>query len=346
MAIVKKHPKTSTMPQYVEYFPQDYVEGEKLPVDLFFHGIGELIGKKTLDEFADFHSFLKKGTDKKRIITVLPQDDGSNLFDDKEAVQLMSVIDKYCNGQLFVCGLSRGAGTSISIAMSNSTVKVKTCGRIIMCPPTWEGMDEKLFDDVPTWIFAGAKDVADTATKIDRMVNTIDDIRRAGKGKNMYLSVFPNDDHYIWTEVMGAVGVPPINPANGAKSWKGFNTVTKVVNGVNTSVPVAIEVECVNNPAVDVYDFLLLQKPGDYKPLPLLSEVPTPAPPPVTPPTTKTLMRVNITGAGKPGMVNVLRQYTDKSDNVEMDTEVDISIGSKIRITIFNKTKVIDVIEL
>lgn len=270
MAIVKTHPRTSTLPPYVEIFPNDYTDGQKLPVDIFLHGIGETTTRKTLQEFADFHRFLHKGVDAKKMIQVLPQDDGVSLFDDKEVVALLPVVEKYGNGQLYVSGLSRGAGTAMCIIMSNSVVKAKTCGRIILCPPTWEGMDEKLFDDVPTWIFAGAKDVADPATSIGRQVNTIDDIRRAGKGKNLYFSVFPNDDHYIWTEVMGAVGVPPINPGNGASEWKGKNTV----NGVS----VEVTVKCVNNPAVDVYDFLKLQKLGDYKPLPLLSDPAAPAP--------------------------------------------------------------------
>lgn len=85
---------------------------------------------------------------------------------------------------------------------------------------------------------------------------------------------------------MGAVGVPPINPTNGAASWSGTNTV----NGQTVNVTV----ECVNDPAVDVYDFLLMQNLGDYKPLPRLSDKPaepapnpepTPAPTPQPEPT-------------------------------------------------------------
>lgn len=343
--------KTSTMPGYGEVFPDTYKEGDKLPVIVFLHGIGEIASKKSLKSAVDFHSWFKKAANVKNIIAILPQDDGSNLFDDKELVQLIPVIQKYSNGQVCLSGLSRGGGTTISTIMSNSTIKKMVCCYIILCPPTWEGMDEKLFasDNVPVWLFAGAKDVADTATKIDRMVNTVDDIRRAGRTKDFYFSVFPNDDHYIWTEVMGAIGKPPITPTNGAKSWKGLNTVTKIVNNVSTSAPVAIEVECLNNPACDVYDFFLLQHRDNYKPLPLAIEAqpePIPAPPVSgTPP--KTLMRVNITGAGKPGMVNVLKQYTDKSNAVEMLTEVDIvKVGAKTRITIFNKENVIDTIEL
>lgn len=330
MAIVKKYPRTSTLPPYVEIFPNDYKEGEKLPVDFFLHGIGELTTKKTLDEFASFHTFLHKGVDAKRIIQVLPQDDGTSLFDDKEVVALLPVVDKYCNGQLFISGLSRGAGTTMSIIMSNSVVKAKRTASIIMCPPTWESMNEFLFDDKPTWIFAGALDDADPtshSTRIDRQVNTIDDIRKAGKGKNLYFSVFPNDDHYIWTEVMGAVGVPPINPTNGAASWTAGG----------------ITVECVNDPACDVYDFLLLQKPNDYKPLPRKSTIqPAPVPAPTTT-TAKSVMRVNITGAGKAGYINVVLQYIDSGGNKSSDaprlaTEVDtVQVSGKTRYTIKNK---------
>lgn len=302
------HEATATMVGYGEILPSDYTEGEKLPVGIFMHGIGEKAPDKTLTAAVDFHYWLKTAVDKKRMIWLVPQDNGQNLFDDKELVQLIPIIKKYWDGRLILAGLSRGGGTTISTIMSNSILKTMVSCYLIMCPPTWEGMDEKLVavDDTPTWIFAGAKDAADPATKIDRIINTVDDILKAGRKKNFYFSVFPNDDHNIWTEVMGRIGVPPISPADGAASVKGFNTVTKIVNGVPTSAPVAIELQTVNNPAVDVYDFALLQRKGDYKPLPLLSDKPEeePAPipmppvvvppvvtPPVTPPATPVFFR-------------------------------------------------------
>ncbi len=102
---------------------------------------------------------------------------------------------------------------------------------------------------------------------------------RCGSSQDsFYFSVFPDQDHQLWPEVLGAIGVPPINPTTGAKSWKGENTVG--------TQKVPIEVACVNNPAIDIYDFFLLQHKGDYKPLPLLSDVqPLPIPDPVEPPT-------------------------------------------------------------
>src|SRR5205085_7428457 len=146
-----------------EIFPDSYKEGDKLPVQFFLHGIGELSTKKTLKQAVDFHSWLKTAADKKNIIFVLPQDDGTSLFDDKEVAKVLPVIEKYSNGQVCLSGLSRGAGATLSIYMSSSATKSAFCCYIALCPPTWEGMDEKLIasSNVPLWIFAGAKDTAD-----------------------------------------------------------------------------------------------------------------------------------------------------------------------------------------
>ncbi len=156
MAIIKIHELSAILPPYGEIFPQDYQEGERLPVQFFMHGIGELATKKTLTAMVAFHKWLQTAADKKRIIYVLPQDDGKSLFDDNEILKLLPVIEKYSNGQVCLSGLSRGAGTTLSIAGSTSPVKKVICCYIAMCPPTWEGMNEKALQELeePLWIFA------------------------------------------------------------------------------------------------------------------------------------------------------------------------------------------------
>lgn len=292
MSYTKYIQKTSSMPGYGIIFPSGYVEGTKLPVEVFLHGIGEISTKKTLQQCVDFHFWFKTAADKKKMIYILPQDDGTSLFDDKELIQLMPTIQKYSNGQVTLSGLSRGAGTCLSVAGTDSAINPIITGMIVICPPSWEGMNEakiaaKLY---PIWWFHGAKDAADPGTYITRAINTVDDIRRAGRTKNFYFSVYPSGTHYIWNQVMNSIGVPPITPANGANSWSGKNTV----NGTEVS----ITVPCVNNPAVDVYDFMLLQKLGNYKPLPLLTDVVEPPAPSPTPTTGADLLSVDSTPDG------------------------------------------------
>lgn len=274
MAITIIHAATSTMVGYGEILPTDYKDGEKLPVGVFMHGIGEISSKKSLADAVNFHYWLKTAADKKRMVWLVPQDNGTNLFDDKELVQLIPTIKNYWNEQLILSGLSRGGGTTISTLMSNSVLKAMVTTYLILCPPTWESMDEKLFaaDDTPVWIFFGAKDAA---VSISSIVNTVDDVIKAGRTKNFYFSVFPNDDHFIWNEVMGRIGVPPISPADGATEWVIKDSTGKII----------YQVACVNNPAVDVYDFALMQKKGDYKPLPLLTDEPEEQPAPIPTPT-------------------------------------------------------------
>lgn len=280
---VKITQKTATVCGYGEYFPAVHQDGDKRDVLIFLHGIGEILSKKTLEQAVAFHAFFQKVADFTGMIIILPQDDGTSLFDDKEVVQIMPHVRTYAK-RIYLGGLSRGAGTSLSIKCSRtSSVKQYISGYLFICPPTWEGMDEVGFamDDTPSWWIHGAKDQADPATYISRAANTVDDFRRAG-AKNFYFSIFPSDDHYIWIEVLTALGYPPVSPINGAASWSGKNTV----NGQT----VDITVQCVNNPALDVYSFLRLQTKGQpYKPMPLLSDGPMPVPPPIPAPTPSTM---------------------------------------------------------
>lgn len=265
------------MPGYGIIFPDGYQEGQKLPVEVFLHGIGEISSKKTLQQAVDFHFWFKAAADKKKMIYILPQDDGTSLFDDKELLQILPVIQKYSvDGMFTLSGLSRGAGTCLSIAGSSSIVNQYVSGMVVICPPTWSGMDKAKMAAQPysIWWFHGAKDVADVATSISRAVSTVDAIRKAGK-KNFYFSVYPDGDHYIWTKVMNVFGTPPINPTTGAKEWIIKDTAGNILH----------QVTCVNNPACDVYDFMLSQHKGVYPALPLLGSVEAPAPAPAPTPT-------------------------------------------------------------
>lgn len=270
MPITTYHEVTSTMPGYGLIKPANYVEGRKYPVFVFLHGIGEVAGKKTLKACVDFHYWLKPAADKKGIIFIVPQDNGSALFDDKELVQLIPIIKKYTDGRVGIGGLSRGGGTALAVYMSDSVVMDLVTFCLALCPGNWEAMNEAkaAVRTIPLQIFAGAKDAA---VKIATIVNTVDDIIRAGRKDNFYLHVFYNEDHYLWNEVMNAVNTPPITPALGATSWPGTNTVNGVA--VNVVVP------CVNDPAIDVYDYFLMQWPGNYKPLPRMN-IPAPIPAP------------------------------------------------------------------
>jgi hypothetical protein len=262
MATTQVFQATSTMPAYGIIYPHHYVNTRKWPVCVFCHGIGESGNRKSIQQCVDFHGFLKTLADINGVVFVLPQDADADVFGDGEIVKVWSKAKAISDGRLGLGGLSMGGGGTLSVHMSNATINDDVTFYFPICPPSWESMDERMVadDKVPMWSFMGAKD---TAVSIASFTNTMGDIIAAGRKENFYVSIFPNKDHYIWGRVMETR--PPITPAEGVRLYGG--------------------IECVDDPAVSVMEYFLMQWPNDYKPLPRLSDqaepIPAPTPTPV-----------------------------------------------------------------
>lgn len=254
----KTFTSTATMPAYAVFLPDGYNPAKKYKTNIFLHGIGE--SKKSMQDFIAWGGWngLKLSCDKYNMVILLPQNHNANIFADGEVNKIydLAIANYSIDGNIGLWGLSMGAGAVMSVAATTLPQLSHFASFVALCPPTWDGLNFKniALSGVPLWIFAGAKDVADPATKIERITKSVNAIKAAGRTKDFYFTVFPLDDHQIWPEVLGAVGVPAATVNN------------------------AIEF---NNPAWDIYQFGNAQKKGGpYVPIPLAGAV-QPAPPPV-----------------------------------------------------------------
>lgn len=309
--------------------PDNWTEAWKGATFNFHHGIGENRKRKTLQQCIDFHSFLDKWADGfagEPIMFILPQDQDENVATTAQVKEGWLLADKWTDGRKGIGGLSMGGGETLVNALSSlySTLLFNTTFVMPICPPTWESEDEIPISksDIPFWAFMGVKDAA---VSIASFVNTMGDIIRAGRTKNFNVSIYANRDHYIWTSVLDKA--IPVSPQTNAVDSTGKN-----IYGLAKYAGIA-DWAMVNNPAIRPMEYFLMQRPGNLKPLPRLSD----AQPIITPTTTtKTVARVNITGSGKAGMINIVLQYTDgSSDPYFVATEVDtVQISGKTRYTI------------
>lgn len=291
---------TSTMTGYLEFLPNSHTEGKKYTrIFNVKHGIGECLNRKSLASFASFggHEGIQRAVDLYNVPALLPQNrSDENIFGHGEAKQMIALSrEKYLtpDGEIISMGLSMGGGATM--LDSQSSYRGEYSCFIALCPPTWDGMGFQVNadDDTPLLILAGALDQADGATMIARQVETVATIRRRGRKSNFYFTVFPKDDHQIWPEVYGAVGVPFATPLNAALQWSGKDDLNNPVT-----------VQCVNDPAEDIYSFALKQKRGAFLPLKRLSgvqpiPVPTPTPAPTPAPSTPVTIKeggIMITG--------------------------------------------------
>lgn len=323
------HSATSTMCAWGRIKPVGLIGKRRKSV--FLHGIGESGTKKTIRECVDFcaNAGLRRAVEQYGIEYIIPQDADANVSTAPQIQQIMNIVNENSDGSPSLGGLSMGGGITSSLVMSSSALRKVWASFYTLCPPTWSAMDQAAAAQLeqPWWIIHGAKDQAASATSINVITSTVNDLIKAGK-KNLYFSVFPNDDHYIWNEVLGSIGQPFINPLNGASKW---------TNSAGT-----ITVPCVNDPAVDLYQFLLMQSMGVYKPLPLLSSMPPeveptpqpiPPPPPPTTPTTpavdpRTIKLVAASDYNRGDLDFVECEWTDK-----VPTIYRCPVGKKIRVT-------------
>jgi dienelactone hydrolase len=268
------YPKTATFPAWFVILPDGYDPAKRYPVIQFQHGIGESGNKKTITSMSAFGGYagLRKAADEHQIISVHPQNPtDTQPFPVSEVKKVFQMIkEKYSDGRVGLWGLSHGGMCVLNTMADYAFVNQSYCSLVPICPGNYEAMNEwNMAKALPsTWIFGGG---VDTAVTPARLTNTVHDLIKAGK-KNLYYSVYPNDDHIIWPEVLGATQLPPVTPSNGAKQWSYTDTDGKIYT-----------VPCVNDPAQNVYTHFLAQKIGLPMPLKRLSDsAPVPVPPPPT----------------------------------------------------------------
>ena len=179
--------------KYLEYVPEKEVGTEKLPLLLFFHGMGERGNDLSKIKLHGPPSFLD---DKKDFpfIVVSPQCPDTTYWGKGLIIPFVKeMIKKYPidKNRVYITGLSMGGfGTWDAIIAKPKlfAAAVPICGG-------GETGKIKRIKSMPIWVFHGARDKVVPMERSDEMVNALKEL-----GSKVKYTVYPDATHDSWTE--------------------------------------------------------------------------------------------------------------------------------------------------
>lgn len=178
---------------YLLSLPKDYAQQEKWPLVIFLHGSGER-GQDL--ELVKKHGPPKLAAAGKEFpfIAVSPQCAEKNRW---ETYRLIALLDDLCRryrideDRIYVTGLSMGGAGTWNLAAAITD-------RLAAIAPICGGGDPgitKRIASLPTWIFQGAKDSAESVAQAEAMFEAL---KKHG-GSPRY-TLYPEAGHDAWTE--------------------------------------------------------------------------------------------------------------------------------------------------
>ena len=178
--------------QYLLRFPQDYTEGQKLPVILYLHGSGSR--GKDKESFLQTDSFTR--TEQIPFLYVAPMCPPDTTWYDwmqelKDLVDEISSLPYADSNRFYGMGASMGAYGIWQLAMS---IPERFAAILPICGG---GMywNAKRLVNVPVWAFHGAKDKTVSCEESQKMVDAV--IKHGGTAK---FTIYPDNFHNAWTD--------------------------------------------------------------------------------------------------------------------------------------------------
>lgn len=178
--------------KFLEYIPELH-DGEKMPLLIFLHGMGERGNDLSKLKVHGPPSFLGNRKDFP-FITISPQCPDTVYWNTDILLPFYDeILDRYPvdKKRVYITGLSMGG--------------YGTWGSVIARPdlfaaaaPICGGGDPSKLEaakDIPIWVFHGAKDRVVPIVRSEEMVNRLKEL-----GSNVKFTVYPDANHDSWTE--------------------------------------------------------------------------------------------------------------------------------------------------
>ena len=180
--------------QYLIYLPEDYNKSKTdWPLMLFLHGAGERGDDINLVKFHGPPKLIEQGK-QFPFIVVSPQcPEGIWWSTDTLDVLLREITKRYRvdENRIYLTGLSMGGYGTWSLAMEYPN-------RFAAIAPICGGGDTTkahLLENIPIWVFHGAKDPVVPIQEAESMVNAVQNT-----DGNVKFTVYPEAGHDSWTE--------------------------------------------------------------------------------------------------------------------------------------------------
>ena len=347
MGTIKYHPKGET-PEQIQGLTEIIPAIDPRIALIIGHGIGErnagdLAGCEESSGWPGWGN-IKVGADKYGVLQVY-----INTTHDYEYQEYQFAVDwvlkhyPQLKDNIWVLGHSLGSFGFGKYGATGETLMPKLAGWIDSASGNFGDIPEvykNIIDAKVRWWGVTSENDTASGTNPIAVTRVYDKVKALKADAPVILTEFPATE---WPTPAGGTGSKTAHNAvlgriTQPSMYYSKGNIGLITKGIPTqTVKMNLYEWMLSNPRGSVY-----QPPtGDYK-----GPVYEAAQPAAT--TAKTIMRINLTGSGKPGMVNVVIQYSDgSSDPYFVATEVDtVQVNGKTRYTIKNKTTVLKQFEI